>query len=321
MMMMAMSEVPVNPAPTTEPSPEALPGPPLAVPADQLEAALKCSGDLAGITRDAVLLTPAFSTDEESFGWNYLPQLAALEIPHCSLTIPDSGFGDLQNAAEYVVHAVRKMSAASRRKVILFGHQHGPLDELWALMFWPDLPGKVSSLISLATPYQGTTAAQNFCAMLGQCPPSVWQIAAGSQFTAALNTRPLPSGPAYTSITTQFDELITPQPEASRREGATNIVLQDICPARPVEHFSILSDNLAYALVLDAIEHPGAPANPANLPSDICNGAPFMPAAMNPESGIAALRGLTGFLSGFALAGATESVAAEPPLRNYAGTP
>lgn len=68
-----------------------------------------------------MLLTPAFPSDEESFGWNYLPQLGPLGIPHCSVTIPDGGFGDLQHAAEYVVLAVRRMSDESGRKVILFG--------------------------------------------------------------------------------------------------------------------------------------------------------------------------------------------------------
>ncbi|MGH8693613.1 MAG: esterase/lipase family protein [Burkholderiales bacterium] len=283
-----------------------------------MEQALKCSTDLTEVTRDPVLLTPAFSTDQESFGWNYLRQLPALGIPVCSLTIPDHGFGDLQNAAEYVVYAVRKMSEASGRKVILFGHQHGPLDELWALMFWPDIPVRVSSLISLATPYQGTTGAQMICALSGNCPPSVWQIATDSQFLHALNDRPLPAGPAYTSITTLYDELITPQPQASHRDGATNIVLQDICPGRLVEHFSILADNLAYALVLDAMEHPGAPANPANLPSSICAGPLFMPGVESPESAVSALGGITGFLSGFVLAIGTGSVNAEPPLRDYA---
>lgn len=293
-------------------------GPALGVTTAQLETALRCSQALDAVGQDPVLLTPAFSTDEESFGWNYLRQLPALAIPVCSLTIPDHGFGDLQNAAEYVVQAVRRMSAESGRRVILLGHQHGPLDQLWALMFWPDIPTRVSSLISLATPYQGTSGAQRTCEAAGRCPPSVWQIRTGSQFLAVLNGRPLPVGPAYTSITTLYDELITPQPEASRREGATNLVLQEICPGRPVEHFSILADNLAYALVLDAIRHPGQPANPSRLPADICAGPLFMPGSESPESGAAALGGLLGFASGFGLALVTQSIEAEPPLRAYA---
>jgi triacylglycerol lipase len=296
-------------------------GPTLAVMPAQFEQAFSCNGDLAGITRDAVLLTPAFSTDEESFGWNYLRQFEALGIPACSLSIPDGGFSDLQNAAEYVVHAVRRMHAEGQRKVILFGHQHGPLDELWALKFWPDLQTKVSSLISLATPYNGTTAATQTCGFSGMCPPSVWQIAAGSNFLAALAARPLPDGIGYTSITTLYDELITPQPEASHLEGATNIVLQDICPNRLIEHFTILADNLTYELVLDAISHPGVPAIPENIPASICSGPLYMPGVDNPQSALAALTGIVGFLSGFGTAILTGSVSAEPPLRDYATQP
>lgn len=299
-------------------SSEQLSGPQLQVSQQQLASALVCTPDLQNATRDPVLLTPAFSDDEGSFGWNYLPQLTELGIPHCSLSLPDGGFGDLQQAAEYVVLAVRQMSDKSGRKVILFGHQHGPLDELWALMFWPDITAKVSSLISLATPYQGTTNAQNLCRLSGNCPPSVWQIAQGSNFTAVLNALALPEGPAYTSIATQFDELIIPQPEASRRAGATNILLQDICPFRFVEHFSILADNVVYELVLDAINNPGVPANPDNLPAGICAGPLFMSATLTPQGSISALQGLTGFLLGFGFAIGTQSVAVEPPIRDYA---
>lgn len=293
-------------------------GPALQVTTTEFEQAYSCRSELAGITRDPVLITPAFSSDEGSFGWNYLRQLPALGIPVCSLSLPDGGFGDLQTAAEYVVHAVRRMHAESGRKVMLFGHQHGPLDELWALTFWPDLPAKVSSFISLATPYQGTTTARSTCGLTGYCPPSVWQIATGSDFLAALARQPLPAGPAYTSITTLYDELILPQPEASTLTGGTTIVLQDLCPRRPIEHFTILADNLSYLLVLDALAHPGAAPNPAHLPADVCDGPLYLPGIGEPQSAVSALSGVLGFLSGFAVAIPMQGVSAEPELRDYA---
>jgi len=259
-------------------------GPALQLPPEQLDAALSCSGELAGAMREVVLITPAFTDDRDSFGWNYLRQLPALGIPTCSLSIPGRGFGDLQEAAEYVVHAVRKIHAQSGRQLILLGHQHGPLDELWALKFWPDLAPMVASYVSLATPHQGTAAARQACDFARRCAPAVWQIAAGSNFLAALAAQPLPSGIGYTSIATQFDEVIVPQPAASRMEGAANIVLQDLCPGRPIEHFTILADHLSYSLVLDAIEHPGAPADPQRLPEGICSGPLYMPGVISPRS-------------------------------------
>ena len=293
-------------------------GPALQVSSSAFEQAFNCRSPLQGITRDAVLITPAFSTDEESFGWNYLRELPQLGIPVCSLSLPDGGFGDLQIAAEYVVHAVRHMRAQSGRKVILFGHQHGPLNELWALSFWPDVAASVSSFISLATPYNGTTAAARVCGLSGFCPPSVWQIATGSEFLAALARRPLPPGPSYTSITTLYDELILPQPTASELTGGTTLVLQDICPLRPIEHFTILADRLTYLLVLDALAHPGRTPDPAALPADACTGPLYLPGVATAESTLGALGGVVGFLTGFTTSIPAQGVPAEPALRDYA---
>lgn len=296
-------------------------GPALTVPIAELDQAMSCTPDVPTATRDVVLITPAFTSDTDSFGWNYLRQLPALGIPVCSLSIPGHGFDDLQLAAEYVVHAVRKIHAQSGQKLVLFGHQHGPLDQMWALKFWPDLAAKVSSYISLATPHNGTTAARHACQGFRRCPPAVWQIAEGSRFLAALNARPLPPGPAYTSISTNFDEVILPQPRASALRGGTQIVLQQLCAGRPIEHFTILADRVTYLLVLDAINHPGQPADPARLEPGFCSGPPYMPGVLNPASAIAALKGFGTFSYDFLLAVPLRGLAQEPPLREYAARP
>ncbi|HSW14653.1 MAG TPA: hypothetical protein VLI06_17545 [Solimonas sp.] len=292
-------------------------GPALQLPATELDQALRCTPDVPTAIREVVLITPAFTDDIDSFGWNYLRQLPALGIPVCSLSIPGRGFDDLQIAAEYVVHAVRRIHAQSGRKVILFGHQHGPLDELWALQFWPDLAPMVASYISLATPHQGTTAAAQACRASRRCAPSVWQIAAGSRFLAALNARPLPPGIGYTSISTNFDEVILPQPTASTLPGGRQIVLQELCAGRPIEHFTILADRVTYELVLDAIRHPGEPADPARLAGNVCSGPLYMPGVIAPASAIAALRGFGTFAAQFAVAFGLGKPA-EPELREYA---
>lgn len=302
--------VPVSPASAAE-------GPVLQVSASDLERALVCSGPLADLTRDPVLLTPAFSTGAQSYGFNYRRQLPALGITTCTLTLPDGGYGDLQRAAEYNVLAIRKMAAASGRKVVLIGHQHGALNGLWALKFWPDLAAQVSDYIAMATPFNGTTNAAQLCASTRRCPASYWQIAAGSHYLAAL-AGPLPVGPAYTSITTQYDELIVPQPSASRLAGARNIVLQDLCPGRPIEHFTILADNLTYRLILDALENPG-PSDPARIPGNVCRQSLYLPGVFSPAGAAGVLQGFSGFLLGL-LPGLSGSVPAEPALRSYAAT-
>ncbi|OZF30781.1 lipase [Rhodococcus sp. 14-2483-1-2] len=288
-------------------------GPPLTVAKADLDEALTCTTDLHDATRDPVLLTPAFATDQQSFGWNYLQSLPAEGIPVCSLSLPDEGYGDLQIAAQYVVHAVRTMAADSGRQVVMMGHQHGPLDELWALTFWPDLPALVSDFISLATPYNGTDSARSGCDDSQECPPANWQIATGSKFLTALAARPLPAGPSYTSIFTTFDQLIYPQPHASTLAGAANIAVQDICPLRPVEHFDIIGDNVAFHLVLDALDHDG-PAVRERISDNLC----FSTAMPNLRyDARAAITGLK-YLAQVPRHLIDDSVSAEPDLATYA---
>ena len=288
-------------------------GPELTVPQSDLDRALTCTTDLQDATRDPVLLTPAFATDQQSFGWNYLQSLPAIGIPVCSLSFPDEGYGDLQISAQYVVHAVRTMAAASGRKVVMMGHQHGPLDELWALTFWPDLPALVSDFISLATPYNGTDSARNGCDDAEKCPPANWQIATGSRFLTALAARPLPQGPSYTSIFTRFDELIYPQPRASTLAGAANIAVQDTCPLRPVEHFTILGDNVAFNIVLDALDHDG-PAVRERISHNLC----FTVSMPNVRSSAESAKNGVKFLLQVPRHFLHDSVDSEPELASYA---
>ena len=98
-------------------------------------------------------------------------------------------------------------------------------------------------------------------------------------------------------------------------------MLQDICPARLIEHFTILMDNLTYELVLQALDNPSVPPDPALLPASICNGSLYMPGIDDPATAIAALQGFGGFLLGFAVAIPEQGVAAEPPLRSYTTNP
>jgi len=283
----------------------AAPGPPLTVPAATLDASLTCSPGIDAATADPVVLVPAFSTDRESYGGNYLTDLPARGIPVCSVSLADRGFADLQTATEHAVHAIRTAAARSGRRVRVLGHQHGAIDLLLALRFWPDLPPLVTDYVSLATPHQGTRFARDACGE-GSCAPSVWQIAVGSALIGAMNRDRAPAGPAYTSITTAYDEVITPQPAASQMAGARNITLQDVCPGRPVEHFSILGDVLTRRLVLDAFTHPG-PADPGRL-QDPCVDPPG-----EGRGGFSA-ESLT-FVPSFAARNVSEAVPAEPALR------
>ncbi len=282
----------------------------LAVPATTAAApaagTLSCGTGVEGAKVDPVLLVPAYSTDRESYAGNYLDALPARGIPTCSVTFPDRGFRDLQDAAEYTAGAIREVARRSGRTVRLLGHQHGALNELLALRFWPDTVPLVSDVVTLATPHRGTRFAADVCRTLTRCAPSVWQIAQGSRLVAAMNRDPLPAGPGYTSIATAFDEVITPQPEASTLAGGRTILLQDLCPGRPVEHFTILGDALAMRLALDAFEHPG-PADPARLTDPCADPADDGASGFGVEN--------LSFVPNFLARNLTEAVGAEPALR------
>lgn len=283
------------------------PGPAYTVPIADLAKALSCTSDVVGATRDPVLLFPAFSTAQESYGASYLKDLPRWGFPTCSVTMPDLGYDDLQVAAEYATYAIRTVSERSGRQVSVLGHQHGALVWSLALRFWPDVPAKVSDYISLNTPHQGTDLGLTLCPKLDRCSESEWQITTGSKLLAAINRKAPPAGPSYTSISTKYDELIFPQPAASRMVGARNILLQDVCPGRFVEHFTILVDPLTKQLVRDALTHPGS-ADPARLTLP-CLIPPLTPASL------AGLPGLLGFGVRFTVNSIFHPVPSEPALR------
>jgi hypothetical protein len=103
-----------------------------------------------------------------------------------------------------------------------------------------------------------------------------------------------------------------------QRANVSNILLQDVCPGRFVDHVTIgLTDALAFALVVDAISNPG----PADVQraggSALCGLVPIVPdQIIAPE----AVSGLIQVLQQEAGNGLPNPhlAAAEPPLKSYA---
>ena len=253
------------------------PGPALGVPAAELDAALACSGPLAGVERNPILLVPGTNLDPgPNFSWNYVRALAGMGWPHCTVTLPGHGMGDIQVAAEYVVHAVRTMSDESGRRVDIVGFSQGGMLPRWALRFWPDTRAMVGDLVGLAPSNHGTLATDYLCAT--SCPPSYHQQASTSAFVAALNSGTETfAGIDYTVIYTHYDEVVTPNSgdmgssSLHGGEGAiANVALQDICPLNVAEHLAVGSyDPVAYAIAIDALTHPG-PTSPARVSDAVC---------------------------------------------------
>ncbi|MBQ0924927.1 esterase/lipase family protein [Saccharopolyspora endophytica] len=301
------------------------PGPALSVPQDQLKAALSCHGD-PGSEQQPVLLSPATSvTPEENYSWTYAKAFTEQDRFWCAVTMPDHTMGDIQVAGEHLVHSIREMHRLTGKRIAVLGHSQGGMSMRWALRFWPDVRPVVDDIIGMAPSNHGTEALKGCGPGATSCEPAVWQQLAGSEFMRALNSRAETfEGISYTVVYTRHDEVVTP-PESSELntgEGViTNVTTQDLCAANTSTHLLVGTiDPVTYALVVDALDHPG-PADPARVDASVC-GQPLMP-HIDPASVDTYLRPLSaipGLLStalpGVNLVGAP-SVDREPQLRCY----
>jgi triacylglycerol lipase len=65
-----------------------------------------------------------------------------------------------------------------------------------------------------------------------------------------------------------------PHPTSALR-GATNVMIQDVCPGRQVTHIGTALDSVTFALFDDAVTYRG-PARVSRLPADVCS-HPYAP--------------------------------------------
>jgi triacylglycerol esterase/lipase EstA (alpha/beta hydrolase family) len=202
---------------------EGRPGPVLLVPGygggtrslDRLAAALRASG------RDAVVVPPL-----------------------------GDGTGDLREQAGRVDAVARQRLAAGAPSVDVIGYSAGGVTvRLWA----EELDGRrvARRVVTLGSPHHGAEVA-GLGALLGggTCPTACRQLAPDSELLAGL--RDAPPGPAWVSIWTEDDEIVTP-PDSARLQGAVNISLQTVCPDARVSHGQLPTDALVVGIVSSAL--------------------------------------------------------------------
>jgi triacylglycerol lipase len=174
-----------------------------------------------------------------------------------------------QSARELDAFVDRVLDATGAHKVDLVGHSEGTvmpryylerlggvaevrkfiaLTPLWrgteigGLAMLRDLAGPVG----LSDPLVRLVAG--FC---GSCP----QFLRGSPFLNDLNTDGESiHGIEHTNIATRYDALVVPYTSGLMRDGGTNIVLQDVCPADLNEHASVAFDPVVTQLFLNALD-------------------------------------------------------------------
>lgn len=288
-------------------------GPPITVRTPLLSAAFYCHGTLRDATTEPILLvTGTGATGEETYALGK-GAFDALGHPVCDVNFPDDETADIQISVQYLVYAIRREFKQSGREIAIFSISQGGLLARMALTYWPDLRTKVSDVLGAAGTMHGTTL--NSCSRSHPCPPADWQQRAGSHLIRAIDAQSLtaPGPTAWTTVRSSTDEVVHPQTgkhPASALQGATNILIQRICPGRKVTHIGTAVDSVTFAAFFDAITHKG-PAKVSRLPKDVCS-HPYAP-GLAVASTNALVTGSPGLTS--AQSAQQPTVKAEPKVR------
>jgi hypothetical protein len=223
-----------------------------------------------------------------------------------------------QVSVQYLVYAIRREYKLSGRAIAVFGISQGGLLARFALTYWPDLRTKVTDVIAAAGTMHGTTVMSDPpCSAGHPCPPADWQQRAGSHLLDALNAQPVQApGPAsWTTVRSATDEVVQPQTgkhPSSALKGATNILIQHVCPGRRDTHLGTFVDSVTFAAIVDAIAHRG-PARVSRLPRNVC-AHPYAP-GLDPAATTALLAGASALLA--SQTKNVPTVKAEPKVSGY----
>lgn len=165
--------------------------------------------------------------------------------------LPDGGTGDLAVQARTLADAVdaaRARTGAGSVDVVGYS-AGGVVTRIWA----KDLGGVAEArrIVTLGSPHHGTQLAGLAAGLVpGQCPTACQQLAPDSSVLSALNAGDeTPDGPAWVSLWTSVDQVVTPPDSASLR-GAVDLPVQDLCAGSTVDHGNLPRDPVVGALVL-----------------------------------------------------------------------
>lgn len=218
-------------------------------------AALRAGEDARAVDRGRpgpVLLLPGYGG-----GAGSLDELAGrLRAAGREVTVvepPGDGRGDLRETAQQLDEVADDALDAGAPSVDVVGFSAGGVvARYWAA----ELGGAAVArrVVTLGSPHHGTDVARIGAALAPEsCPPGCRQLAPGSALLRALNADDeTPAGPEWTSVWTDQDETVTP-PDSARLDGATNVVVQQVCPGATVSHGGLVRSPAVAAIVLGAL--------------------------------------------------------------------
>lgn len=230
---------------------------------------LRCDARVALGARTPVLLVNGTGGTGGELHALMAPELARSGVAARWVDLPRYGLGDLQDSVGRLAAGVRALARRAGRPIALYGVSQGALLARAALTMWLALRRDVDDVVAVAGPQHGT-AAPAF-AVCGPCAAALWQQRRGSAFLRALAGRGRAEAPgptAWTTIRSSADSVIVPSSSATLR-GASNVLIQRICPGRRTSHLDIAADPVSAAVLADALAHRG-PARAARLPRSAC---------------------------------------------------
>jgi triacylglycerol lipase len=174
-----------------------------------------------------------------------------------------------RSAPELAAFVDRVLAATGAEQVDLVGHSEGTVMPRYYLERLGGAP-KVKRFVALTPLWRGTEVGgaamlRDLAKPLGLAAPLVNLVASlcgscpqflrGSPYLNDLNAdgEAIP-GIEHTNVVTRYDELVTPPTSGVMRDGGTNIILQDVCPADLSEHLAIAFDPVVTQLILNALD-------------------------------------------------------------------
>lgn len=166
--------------------------------------------------------------------------------------LPGDGEADLTTYVPVLEAAVRGALSGGAPSVDVVGYSAGGvIARLWAAGGGTDVTRRV---VTLGSPHHGTgVAALGNRFLPAACPAACQQLVPGSPLLDGLNDGDeTPSGPAWLSLWTTADTIVTP-PDSARLAGAVDLQLQDLCPGATTTHGDLPRDPQVQGVVLAAL--------------------------------------------------------------------
>jgi triacylglycerol lipase len=208
-----------------------------------------------------VLVVPGYGGNVDSVQ----PLVAALRsVGRTAMPVEPlgDGTGDLRSQARHLGEAaerIRHDTGAASVDVVGFS-AGGVVARLWVR----DEGGRdiARRVLTLGSPHHGTSQAALGGGLAGGCPEACQQLAPDSDLLRRLNAGDeTPDGPLWATVRTSNDRVVTPVDSAAL-DGATNVLVQDLCPASTASHGDLVGDPVVLAMLGSAlgVEPPHQPS-------------------------------------------------------------